>query len=209
MPSWSERLAERFKASGAKDIEQPIPEGAVRLPDLTIGGKTPQQLEKALDSGRVRLSKDKWCRFIVSDGARELLRSKDFTTLPHRQTISLASVNLEQLNFLTTDRPTTDEVYARANELGLDLCPAEVGPHLRLAYTRSEWLRIGMKPIKKSNGGSSVLSYVFFLNTGTNDTDWSKFGRVELDDDFILPNYQWNPLIGYRFRQQFVFSLRK
>jgi hypothetical protein len=58
------------------------------------------------------------------------------------------------------DKSTTDQIYQRAEELGLELCPAEVGPHLRLQYQdqpMSEFLHIGMKQITDSHGDPDVF----------------------------------------------------
>lgn len=53
-----------------------------------------------------------------------------------------------------------DAIYARAIELGLQLCPAEVGPALRLQYPDQpygEWLRIAMEPVAVSVGFLEVF----------------------------------------------------
>lgn len=52
------------------------------------------------------------------------------------QTYELVRFTVEQLGF--PNGATTDEVYKRAEDLGLELCPAEVGPHLRLQYSGKE-----------------------------------------------------------------------
>jgi len=49
-----------------------------------------------------------------------------------------------------------DAICAKAKELGLQLCPAEVGPTLRLTYSDQpygEWLWIAMDPLPDSDGG--------------------------------------------------------
>ena len=69
-------------------------------------------------------------------------------------------VSIEELDFKGGE--TTLEVYDRARELGLDLCPPEVGLQLRLQYlnqARGELLIIAMKPISYL-GGKPHIFYV-------------------------------------------------
>jgi hypothetical protein len=188
MPSWAE-LTGRFKAArdGETSPTTPaLPEGSIRLPDLTIGGKTPQQLEKALASSG----------FVVCDYAGDILKSRGFTTLSKPQTLSLVRIKVADLGL--TGEPTTDEVYERANSLGFDLCPAEVGPQLRLAYKDQpvyEWLHIGMKQVVVMY--SDPHPHVFVLNRPNNDP------KLWLDSIWASSDYRWNP------KYEFVFSLRK
>jgi hypothetical protein len=162
---------------------QRIPEGARRLPDITIGGKSPLELESKL--GR------------IDNVVRSVLRSPDFTTLPNQQTISLVKIKVADLGL--TGNPTTNEIYARANELGLDLCPAEVGPWLRLAYKFDqpigERLCVAMKPI----AGSSGNTFTFFVD---HEDPYEGEGLC-LDCFSVKPDKRWNP------EDLFAFALRK
>ena len=82
--------------------------------------------------------------------------------------LDLVVVTVGELGFKTGAR--RDVLYAKALELGLQLCPAEVGPALRLVYKdqpRGEWLRIGMEPITGSVGGP----FVFGVD-GDDDERW-------------------------------------
>lgn len=78
-----------------------------------------------------------------------------------------------------------------ASKLGLDLCPAEVGPQLRLSYTGNEWMYIAMKQITDRDGSPGV----FYLHEDG--------GELELSASLAEPDRRWIP--AYRF----VFRLRK
>ncbi|MCR4324292.1 MAG: hypothetical protein NUV69_01245 [Candidatus Curtissbacteria bacterium] len=158
-------------------------EGRVRQETLTIGGKTSQELLGALTQGGFR----------IGSYARSMMESPAFTTLPEPQEIDLVRLQVKDLG-ISKNIPTTDEIYAKAQELGLDLCPAEVGPQLRLKYKdqpRGEWVTIGMKQIPASDGYPNVFEV-------------GRHGRgLWLPSRWTRPDLWWNP------GDQFVFSLRK
>jgi hypothetical protein len=54
--------------------------------------------------------------------------------------VKLALVSLRELGFIWSDRPRRDDVIRAAQERDLDLCPAEVGPALRLACRGSVYI---------------------------------------------------------------------
>ena len=56
---------------------------------------------------------------------------------------------------------TKEQIYKRKEELGLDLCPAEVGPNYRLQYADQpigEYVYVGMEPILGTGGDPRVFS---------------------------------------------------
>lgn len=76
---------------------------------------------------------------------------------------------------------TTDEIYKKAEELGLELCPAEVGPHLRLQYSGKEWMLIAMKQISDRCGFPNV----FIL--------YSDARQLRLYASYAGPASRWDP----------------
>ena len=89
---------------------------------------------------------------------------------------------------------TTAEIYQKAKELGLELCPAEVGPDLCLKYLDqplNEWFLIAMKQIPDRDD----YPYVFSLERSA-DGLW-------LDTNWAEPDRRRDPEDG------FVFRLRK
>src|SRR3989344_3774226 len=97
--------------------------------------------------------------FHIDDWGKDILGKPAFTTAPKETEVDLVVVSVAELGF--KNGATRREIYERSQELGLELCPAEVGPQLRLQYKdqpRGEWLLIGMEPITDSDGHPSVFS---------------------------------------------------
>jgi len=86
--------------------------------------------------------------------ASKILKKQEFTVASQKREVKLVKLTLPELGF--PNGALLEEIYARAKELGLDVCPAEVGPALRLAYKdqpNGEWLLIAMEPISDSGVG--------------------------------------------------------
>ncbi len=164
-----------------------FPEGKIRFDDLKIGGKTEQVLEKELHEQRISIYNN-----AQDINAQDILRSKDFTTLKNQEEIKLVRLKVRDLGL--ENSATTNEIYKRAEELGLELCPAEVGPHYRLKYKDqplNEWLHIAMKQISGRGGDPRVF-------------DLGRSARgLWLDDYWAGPGDLWNS------EDMFVFRLRK
>lgn len=107
-------------------------------------------------------------------------------TVGPRESIELVRVTVAELGF--AKGATRQEIYQRAFDLGLSLCPAEVGPQLRLQYKdqpMGEWLLIGMEPIADSDG----YPLVFLVERGRYGL-WLS-GRYGLADGFWNPDGVW------------------
>jgi hypothetical protein len=162
-----------------ENIFTSFPEGKIQRHDIEIGGKTKNQLKAELQEKNV----------YVSSYADDLLDSKAFEALSAPEDANLISLTVGDLGF---DRgATTDEIYRRAGEYGLELCPSEVGPQLRLSYTGNDWMYIAMKQIADRDGSPSV-----FRLSGRGGALWLYAYDAE-------PSRRWGA--GHRF----VFRHRK
>ncbi len=93
----------------------------------------------------------------ISQWGNGILDKPAFTVALTEMEVELVVVSNAELGF--ENDATVAETYARAKELGLDLCPNEVGPQLRLQYKdqpKGEWLLIAMEPIISSGHNLSV-----------------------------------------------------
>lgn len=160
-----------------------FPEGKLQRYSVEIGGKTREQLEAELKANR----------FQVSPHALHMMKQPEFTTSEQKEQAELIRVSVGDL-FNDQNVHTTSQIYEKAKSLGLDLCPAETGPHLRLKLTdqpMNEWLRIAMKQIADPDGSPDV----FDVGRG-DDGSWLYY-------DFARPDRKWLP------KDEFVFRLRK
>lgn len=186
-----------FKGIFQKNIENiftSFPETRIEQVKLKIGGVTGEDLKQ-----KIRNKKDEEGRsYQISSYAEDMMSHENFVVLKNTEVIDLVRLKVKDLGF--TEDPTTDELFARAAELGLKLCPPEVGPHLRLKYDQVfkrpqplyEWLRIGMKQIPDRDGYLAVFSLDRY--------DGGLWLRVY----WAEPGYRRGLLDG-----EFVFRLRK
>lgn len=159
-----------------------FPEGKIRRLSLEIGGKSSKQLETELKAKSIN----------ISEYSRDMMRSKDFSTEKSSEQIELVRLKVRDLGF--KNGATTEEIYRKAEELGLELCPAEVGPQLRLKYIdqpEGEWLYVAMKQISDRDGSPHVFELERFG------------GDLWLGGDWAEPRSGWGP------DDEFVFRLRK
>lgn len=159
-----------------------FPEGKFVKESIMAGGKTGKEYEQVLTQRGIKISR--W--------AKDMLRSKDFVTLLRAENVNLVRLTVGGLGF--TDYPTTDQLYQKAQELGLELCPPEVGPELRLKYQDQplcELTYIGMKQIADTDGDPGIFGV------------GRRGGGVWLFDRWAEPDDLWV------LDDEFVFRLRK
>lgn len=87
----------------------------------------------------------------VSSYAESMI--KNISVVKKDTELDLVVVSVKDLGF--DNGASLQDIYRKANKMGLELCPAQVGPQLRLQYEdqpKDEWLIIGMEPITDSVG---------------------------------------------------------
>jgi hypothetical protein len=142
--------------------------------------KDMKSLRKALEESGAR----------IGDWASNILNKTKLSK--SKQSLDLVVLSVKELGF--PQGAELKYIYEAAKNLGLDLCPAEVGPQLHLQYPdqpSGEWLVIAMEPIKDSDGDLRL-----FLVERHGGDRW-------LLACHGIPGYHW--LAGYRF----VFVRRK
>ena len=134
----------------------------------TNGLKTADDFRKAI----------KGCGMKIGDYANDILGKPAFTVATEETELDLIVVSVAELGF--KNRAKRENIYARAQELGLQLCPNEVGPQLRLQYTdqpKGEWLVVAIEPITDSGG------YLKLFSVGQHDDDMWLFYDYGRPDD--------------------------
>lgn len=167
---------------GLEHVYTSFPEKKIRRESVEIGGKTTEQLIAEMEAAHIN----------ISDYAKSMMKNRDFIPGKTREEATLIRLTVADLGFKTS--ATTDQIYERAQTLGLELCPPDTGPNYRLKYKDqplNEWVRIGMKQIADSDGYPDVF------NLGRND------GGLWVYDRWALPDFTWGP------DDKFVFRLRK
>jgi hypothetical protein len=121
------------------------PEDVIEFPvwkTIKLGThKSVDDLRKSLKDNENRISG--WGNEILSKTALAVLHTATVKELTGKE--------------LATNREINEAIRLK----GYDLCPAEVGPQLRLQYPdrpKGEWLRVAMEPISGSGGGLLIFS---------------------------------------------------
>jgi len=125
-----------------------FPEGKIRQERLTIGGETALELRTKLLKRGVQTSVD----------VEKMMFSRGFVPLESVRTVDIVRLRVSDLGFNNWENSnrvvTSSDLFKRAQEIGLEPCPAEVGIYYRLFYMGQpldEIVCIGMKPIVGPN----------------------------------------------------------
>lgn len=183
-------------------------EGKIEQFAAEIGGRSEKEIMDELEA-REQLKEDDENKLYAGNSSKYMLKSDDFIRslyknpdeprekweLKDKEQIKFIKLKVSDLGF--SKGATTEEVYNRAEELGLELCPPEAGPEIRLNYKKifnrdqpkGEYFRIGMKQITDSDGNPRVF-HVF-----RSDDGWQW-----LHDSWANPGDRWDSDSVFVFR---------
>ena len=129
----------------------------------------------------------------IGDWANDILGKPAFKVSETEQDVELVNVSVEELGF--KDGARYADICKRALELGLDYCPAEVGPQLRLQYkdqSNGTYVVVAMEAITDSVGRFRV----FYVERYDGGDRW-------------LDSYNGHPDDVWGDSRRFVFLRRK
>lgn len=109
--------------------------------------KTPDEYRKALKEAGYR----------IGDWANDILNK--VVVSAQVSEVDLVNISVGELGF--AEGAQYQDICARAVEMGSELCPAEVGPALRLTYKDQppdEWLRVAMEAIVELEGYRGIFA---------------------------------------------------
>lgn len=89
---------------------------------IEVGGFTKSQLIQNLQQHSI----------LMNESAERLFADDNFTTSDLIYSVKTVELTVNDLGFPAG--ATTAQIFERAYEVGLNLCPLELGPHLRLQY---------------------------------------------------------------------------
>jgi hypothetical protein len=162
-----------------------FPEGKIERIRMMVGGKSVQEYEKEMDKENEQIINDN-DKFKIYTYAKQILQKVKTSKQP--QETEIIRLSVADLGFTKATR--YDELCKKAKELGLELCPAEVGPALRLELKdqpMGDYFRVAMEPLTDSGGYPKLF-----------DVDRDEDGRW-LDTDYGDPVNQWNPDFSFVF----------
>jgi len=171
-----------------------FPEGRIEKAAMTIGVKTKEEINEDLKK-RVE-SNNKTEKIYIDDHTKSMMNQPEFDIVKKPEKISLIRLKVSDLGF--TNNATIDEISKEVEKLGLELCPPEVGPYLRLKYEevfkreqpKDENLKIGMKPICAGSIDSTPSLFRVCRASG---------GESSLSACWARPQHRWDPRIEFIF----------
>ncbi|WP_091031679.1 helicase [Paenibacillus sp. CF095] len=171
--------------------EKVYPDCAVEIRIVDVGGLTKTQLIQKLDQHSILLNKY----------GEQLLNDERFIVSSRKQSLQTVELTVRQLGF--SNGATTFQLFRRANDLGLECCPVELGPYLRMQYLdQPEICSTNISEGKKAPYGSITIASAAL----TEDNEFPKgFYLRRINDKLWLRGYLADDLHIWSPHDRFIF----
>lgn len=175
--------------------EKTYPDCPIITRIVEIGGLSKTQLIQKLKQNSL----------LMNEYGEKLLSDEKFTTSHIKHSLHTVELTVSNLGF--PNGTTTAQLYKRAVELGLELCPLELGPYLRLAYADQPevYSKKLLKRKQAPSGSITIASEIL-----TEDDDFPKgFYLRKIDGMLWLRGYLADQLHVWNPHDRFIFCRNK
>lgn len=162
---------------------------------VDVGGLTKSQLFHKLQQYSI----------LMNEYAERLLADERFTTSNTKYNLQTVEITVGDFGF--PDGTTTAQIFNRASELGLELCPLELGPYLRLEFLdQPEDYSANLLKRHQAPSGSITIASKFL----TEDDDFPKgFYLRRINEELWLRGYCADHLHVWNPNDHFIFCQTK
>lgn len=175
--------------------EKIYPDCSVMIRTIEIGGLTKSQLIQKLQQYSI----------LMNESGERLFADDKFTASDRKYSLQTVELTVGNLGFL--DGATTAQIFSRASEIGLELCPLELAPHLRLAYMDQPEGSLG-NPVQRHQAPSGSITIASEILT--EDHDFPKgFYLRRISGILWLRGYRADHLHVWNPDDHFIFCQSK
>lgn len=175
--------------------ERIYPDCPVITRTVEVGGLTKSQLIQKFQQESI----------LMNESAERLFADDKFTASDTKCNLQTVELTVRDLGF--PDGSTMGEIFTKAKELGLKLCPLELGPYLRLAYLDQPEGSLGnhLRRHQAPFGSITIASEIL-----TEDHDFPKgFYLRRIDGVLWLRGYRADNLHVWNPDDHFIFCQSK
>lgn len=177
------------------DNEIIYPNCPINFRTVVVGGLTKSQLIQKLQQYSI----------LMNEYGERLFADDIFTTSDTKYSLQTVELTVSNLGF--PDGANTVQIFERASELGLELCPLELGAHLRLEYLDQPEGYLG-NPLQRQQAPSGSITIASeILNE---DDDFPKgFYLRRINGVLWLRGYLADHLHVWNHDDHFIFCQTK
>jgi hypothetical protein len=154
-------------------------DGEIRRESIEIGVKSVEQLKIELNHKHMQ----------VGGTAKQMIENFKVTPSESPKVVTLISLTIGDMGFTTYKEPTTEQLYKRAEELGLEPCSLLVALELRLKdQPFFEQKYVATESITGSNDHPNIFQLEYHDGLWLSEADSNRYWNLSDRVVFCLPN---------------------